>query len=77
MDFLSYLDQWEAEVQQRDDTPTDKSRMCLSKETLEGLRITGYYCYKCYDVGFMPSIPVSYKSENCEITPCILYFTIQ
>ena len=40
-DFLGYLDQWEAEVQQRDDTQTEKNRMCLSKETLEGLRITG------------------------------------
>ena len=40
-DFLGYLDSWEAEVQQRDATPSEKNQMCLSRETLEGLRITG------------------------------------
>lgn len=40
-DFLGYLDRWEAEIQQTDGTPGEKNQMCLSRETLEGLRITG------------------------------------
>ena len=44
-DFLGYLDRWEAEIQQTDATPGAKNQMCLSRETLEGLRITGVIPY--------------------------------
>lgn len=41
-DFLSYLDNWEAAVNVRDDVPDDaKQTLLLSAETMEGLRITG------------------------------------
>ena len=40
--FLGYLDGWEKEVSGRQGfTKAQQKRMCLSKETLEGLRITG------------------------------------
>ena len=41
-DFLSYLDDWEAAVNAREDVPDDaKQTLLLSAETMEGLRITG------------------------------------
>ena len=41
-DFLGYLKEWKDDVAARDDvTKAQKPRMCLSKETLEGLHITG------------------------------------
>ena len=39
---LRYLDEWKASVDSREGiTPTEKAKMCLSRETLEGLHITG------------------------------------
>lgn len=50
-DFLKYIDDWEATVQGNDEyTATQKQQMCLSRETVEGLRITGsdeYYDSTC------------------------------
>ena len=41
-EFLGYLKEWKASVASREGfTPTEKARMCLSRETLEGLHITG------------------------------------
>ena len=41
-DFLGYLKKWEDSVSARDDvTAAQKPRMLLSKETREGLHITG------------------------------------
>lgn len=41
-DFLGYLDEWEEEVNNSEiDEDLPRSKMLLSKETLEGLRITG------------------------------------
>ena len=41
-DFLGYLDSWEKEVADQPGIERkEKQRMCLSKETLQGLRITG------------------------------------
>ena len=41
-DFLGYLDEWEASVRAREGfTKAEKKSMTLSKETLEGLRLTG------------------------------------
>ena len=41
-DFLGYLSEWEKSVSSRDGfTSKEKSFMCLSRETLEGLQITG------------------------------------
>ena len=43
-DFLDYLDGWEKEVSERQGvSKPEKKRMCLSRETLEGLRITGKF----------------------------------
>lgn len=40
--FLGYLKEWEEEIAlQKHLTPQERNRMCLSKETLEGLRMTG------------------------------------
>lgn len=40
--FLGYLDEWEAEVSARTGfTEDEKKKMTLSKETLEGLHMTG------------------------------------
>lgn len=40
-DFLSYLQEWEDEAKELSGGAREKSKYCLSKETLEGLRITG------------------------------------
>ena len=41
-DFLQYLDEWEASADSRIElTKSDRNRLCLSRETLEGLRMTG------------------------------------
>ena len=39
--FLGYLDNWEEEVADQPGVPRkEQKRMCLSRETLQGLRIT-------------------------------------
>lgn len=41
-DFLSYLDKWSSSVKARKGfTKSEKAIMTLSKETLQGLKITG------------------------------------
>jgi hypothetical protein len=41
-DFLSYLDDWEASSQAQEGlSQTEKNKLCISRETLEGLRIIG------------------------------------
>ena len=41
-DFLGYLSEWEKSVKQRTGfTSSQKAMMLLSKETVEGLKITG------------------------------------
>ena len=41
-EFLGYLDEWKASVASREGlTLTEEAKMCLSRETLEGLHITG------------------------------------
>ena len=41
-EFLGYLDEWKASVASRPGLkPAEQARMCLSRETLEGLHITG------------------------------------
>ena len=41
-DFLGYLHAWEASVSSRTDVSlAERDKMCLSRETLEGLRLTG------------------------------------
>ena len=44
-DFLQYLDEWEREVGSMPGPAKEKQRACLSRETLQGLRITGMYVY--------------------------------
>ena len=47
-DFLGYLDDWEASVNAREGfSKAEKASMTLSKETVEGLRLTGVYMYLC------------------------------
>ena len=53
---MSYLDEWERSVAARAElSASARSRMCISRETLEGLRITGinyiyplYYCHRSF-----------------------------
>ena len=41
-DFLNYFDEWDKEVAKiKGLKQKEKQRLCLSKETLQGLRITG------------------------------------
>ena len=42
-EFLDYLDTWESEVQTlpAEIAQSVKNKMCLSRETIEGLRMTG------------------------------------
>ena len=43
-DFLGYLKEWRASVDARKDiTDAERPTMCLSRETLEGLHITGIH----------------------------------
>lgn len=44
-DFLGYLHEWESQVgMQRDLSKSEKSKLLLSKETRDGLKITGKIC---------------------------------
>jgi hypothetical protein len=51
-DFIQYLDNWAKEVAERpgDYSKTERSKMLLSKETVEGLKITGTLTslFKCH-----------------------------
>ena len=41
-EFLGYLEEWEESVASRTGfTAKERAMMCLSRETLDGLRITG------------------------------------
>ena len=41
-DFLDYLDEWEASAQAAENlSDAEKNKLCISRETLEGLRMTG------------------------------------
>lgn len=40
-DFLNYFDEWEDSVDARTDDDAAKAQMLLSRQTLDGLRITG------------------------------------
>ena len=41
-DFLTYLSDWENELSAIPNLPSkERQRMCISRETLQGLRITG------------------------------------
>ena len=41
-DFLGYLDEWESGTKDRVDlSASDKRKLLLSSETMEGLRVTG------------------------------------
>ena len=44
-EFLSYLDDWESTVKSSNHTASEKRKMCLSDETLQGIRMTGMYSY--------------------------------
>ena len=39
-DFLKYLEEWEIEASTSGRSPSEQKKMCLSEETIEGLRIT-------------------------------------
>jgi hypothetical protein len=44
-DFLGYLKEWNDSVKARSDfSDAEKTKMLLSRETLEGLHITGRFC---------------------------------
>ena len=45
MNILGYLDEWETSVKNRQGkfTAAERTKMCLSRETLDGLRMTGNY----------------------------------
>ena len=48
-DFLDFLDSWEKESESLEKVTKEvKQRMCISRETLEGLRITGNYLLHFY-----------------------------
>jgi hypothetical protein len=43
---LGYLDEWELEIRMMKKlSAAQKKKLCLSKETLEGLRITGRFMH--------------------------------
>ena len=43
-DFMDYLRQWEAEVESRKDlTKSERNKMILPKETIDGLKMTGMH----------------------------------
>ena len=48
--FLGYIDGWEEVMGRQEFTTTQRKKMCLSQETLEGLRITGKSYELCYIV---------------------------
>lgn len=44
--FLGYLNEWETAARSRSDlNEKEREKLMLSRETREGLRITGWYCH--------------------------------
>ena len=72
-DFLGFLDEWENGCLTAENmTVTEKRKMCLSVETLEGLRITGKSKFKmfsrhnCYLTGSAMVIMLTFMVlESC------------
>ena len=47
MELLGYIEKWKNCVNKREGfNATQKKMMTLSEETIEGLQITGYQCFK-------------------------------
>ena len=45
-EFIAYLDEWEASANGREElTAAERQKLCISRETLEGLRFTGIHNY--------------------------------
>ena len=45
-DFINYLDEWEESANGREDlSESEKHKLCLSRETLEGLRFTSMHAF--------------------------------
>lgn len=42
-DFLGYFDTWRREINSSDCSASEKRIMCISDETLQGIRMTGVY----------------------------------
>ena len=65
-DFLGYLDEWEASVRAREGfTWAEKTSMTLSKETLEGLRLTSVHImYDCRHSILLISISFIYAVRS-------------
>ena len=73
-DFLSYLDESErCVVTPTELTATDRSRLCLSHETLEGLQITGVFNYKLHLICIIHNIHIYYTVKPLvELTGYVL-----
>ena len=53
-DFLKYIDDWEGGVMGLKEVPyADRRKMCLSEETIEGLRIAGIYYKHVMHITYM------------------------
>ena len=45
-EFIAYLDEWEGSANGREElTAAERQKLCISRETLEGLRFTGIHNY--------------------------------
>lgn len=76
-DFLGFLSDWdEKSLGIADLTKKEKARLCLSRETLEGLRITGNFSFSILYFTMYRKILICYNkfSYTCIYRPFI-YFT--
>ena len=73
--FLKYLNEWEEEIDKLPGKKGEKQRMCLSKETRLGLRITGSkyqsHALLCF-VDTMSCIYLSAVNSFTELGPKLL-----
>ena len=78
-DFLTYLADWESAVKSSDHTALEKRKMCLSDETLQGIRMTGIYVHVhivhgCTEDTLYMYVYTKYSPEPCALL-CLCVYT--
>ena len=69
-DFLGYLREWEQECSKKPLKPSLSRRQCLSRETLEGLRITGMLITT--EIVLTPIDYFNSVTSFCELAPKLI-----
>ena len=53
--FLGYIQEWQSSIDSREGfTKGQKQMMCLARETVDGLKMTGIIIYTCHPTFLIP-----------------------